>query len=136
MNSNPSTLGGRERRISEFKASLVYRVSSRTARGTQKNPVSKKKNYSPGRPHPQDLRSSPYRQPKRLHSPKTRKSNRNQGMKHPLNKDKIRYHHLELQSSQIQMAKLQCKNRINYCQDTVFTTASPHASACLEYSNI
>jgi hypothetical protein len=31
---NPSTLGGRGRRISKFKASLVYRVSSRTARAT------------------------------------------------------------------------------------------------------
>jgi hypothetical protein len=28
--------------ISEFKASLVYRVSSRTARATQRNPVSEK----------------------------------------------------------------------------------------------
>jgi hypothetical protein len=28
---NPSTLGGRGRGISEFKAGLVYRVSSRTA---------------------------------------------------------------------------------------------------------
>jgi hypothetical protein len=28
------------RQISEFKASLVYRVSSRTASATQKNPVS------------------------------------------------------------------------------------------------
>jgi hypothetical protein len=36
-------LGGRSRQISEFKASLVYRVSSRTARATQRNPVSKKK---------------------------------------------------------------------------------------------
>jgi len=35
-------LGGRDRWISEFKASLVYRVSSRTARATQRNPVSKK----------------------------------------------------------------------------------------------
>jgi ABC-type nickel/cobalt efflux system permease component RcnA len=35
-------LGGRGRRISEFEASLVYRVSSRTARATQRNPVSKK----------------------------------------------------------------------------------------------
>jgi hypothetical protein len=34
-------LGGRRRWISEFKASLVYRVSSRTARATQRNPVSK-----------------------------------------------------------------------------------------------
>jgi hypothetical protein len=37
-------MGGRGRRISEFKASLVYRVSSRTARATQRNPVSKTKN--------------------------------------------------------------------------------------------
>jgi hypothetical protein len=34
-------LGGRDRQISEFKASLVYRVNSRTARATQRNPVSK-----------------------------------------------------------------------------------------------
>jgi hypothetical protein len=36
-------LGGRDRWISEFKASLVYRVSSRTAKATQRNPVSKTK---------------------------------------------------------------------------------------------
>ena len=35
-------MGGSGRRISEFEASLVYRVSSRTARATQSNPVSKK----------------------------------------------------------------------------------------------
>jgi hypothetical protein len=35
-------LGGRDKGISEFEASLVYRVSSRTARATQRNPVSKK----------------------------------------------------------------------------------------------
>jgi hypothetical protein len=35
-------LGGRGRWISEFEASLIYRVSSRTARATQRNPVSKK----------------------------------------------------------------------------------------------
>jgi hypothetical protein len=34
-------LGGRGRQISEFQASLVYKVSSRTARATQRNPVSK-----------------------------------------------------------------------------------------------
>jgi hypothetical protein len=34
-------LGGRGRGISEFEASLVYRVSSRTARAIQRNPVSK-----------------------------------------------------------------------------------------------
>jgi hypothetical protein len=37
-------LGGRGRRISEFEASLVYEVSSRTAKATQRNPVSKNKN--------------------------------------------------------------------------------------------
>jgi hypothetical protein len=36
-------LGGRVRRISEFEASLVYKMSSRTARATQRNPVWKKK---------------------------------------------------------------------------------------------
>jgi hypothetical protein len=36
-------LGGRGRWISEFEASLVYRVCSRTARATQGNPVSKNK---------------------------------------------------------------------------------------------
>jgi hypothetical protein len=30
--------------MSEFEASLVYRVSSRTGRATQRNPVSKNKN--------------------------------------------------------------------------------------------
>jgi hypothetical protein len=34
-------LGGRGRQISEFKASLVYRVSSRTARAIQRNLDSK-----------------------------------------------------------------------------------------------
>jgi hypothetical protein len=32
---------GRGRWISEFKASLVYKVSSRTAKAVQRNPVSK-----------------------------------------------------------------------------------------------
>jgi hypothetical protein len=36
-------LGGRGSLISKFEASLVYRVSSRTARATQRNPVSKNK---------------------------------------------------------------------------------------------
>jgi hypothetical protein len=34
--------GGRGRRISEFEDSLVYKVSSRTARAIQRNPVLKK----------------------------------------------------------------------------------------------
>jgi hypothetical protein len=36
-------LAGRGRWSSEFKASLVYRVSSRTARAIQRNPISKSK---------------------------------------------------------------------------------------------
>jgi hypothetical protein len=36
-------LGGRGRQISEFKASLAYKVSSRTAKATQRNPVLKTK---------------------------------------------------------------------------------------------
>jgi hypothetical protein len=35
-------LGGRGRLISEFEASLVYKMSSRTAGAIQRNPVSKK----------------------------------------------------------------------------------------------
>jgi hypothetical protein len=35
---------GRGRQISEFKATLVYRPSSRTARATQRNPVLKNQN--------------------------------------------------------------------------------------------
>jgi hypothetical protein len=35
-------LGGRGRWISEFEACLVYKVSSRTARAIQRNPVLKK----------------------------------------------------------------------------------------------
>jgi hypothetical protein len=35
-------LGGRGRQISEFEVSLVYKVSSRTARVIQRNPVLKK----------------------------------------------------------------------------------------------
>lgn len=39
---NTSNLRSRGTKISEFEASLVYRVNSRTSRNTQKNPVSKK----------------------------------------------------------------------------------------------
>jgi hypothetical protein len=41
---SPSTRGSRGRWISEMEASLVYKVSSRIARATQRNPVSKAKN--------------------------------------------------------------------------------------------
>jgi hypothetical protein len=44
-------LGGRGRQISEFKASLVYRVSSRTARTTKRNPVLKKQTKNQTKPN-------------------------------------------------------------------------------------
>jgi hypothetical protein len=37
-------LGRQRRQISEFETRLVYKVSSRTARATYRNPVSKKIN--------------------------------------------------------------------------------------------
>jgi nicotinic acid phosphoribosyltransferase len=42
-------LGGRGSRISEFEASLVYKVSSRTARATQRYPVSKNQKKKKGK---------------------------------------------------------------------------------------
>jgi hypothetical protein len=62
-------LGGRGRRISEFKASLVYRVSSRTARATQRNPVLKK--------------NKPNKQ-KQKNKPKTKTNQTNQTIKTPI----------------------------------------------------
>jgi hypothetical protein len=45
-------LGGRGRRISEFEASLVYRMSSGTARDTQRKPVSEKRERERERENP------------------------------------------------------------------------------------
>jgi hypothetical protein len=42
-------LGGSGRLISEFEASLVYKVSSRTARAAQRNPVSEKPKPTKGK---------------------------------------------------------------------------------------
>lgn len=50
---------------------------------------------------------------------RTRESNRDQGTKHPPNKDKTRYQDLELQSSQNQMSKCQHKNTVNIGQDNM-----------------
>jgi hypothetical protein len=44
-----SAFGSRGRQISELEASLVYRVSSRTAKAAQRNPVSKKKKKNPNK---------------------------------------------------------------------------------------
>jgi hypothetical protein len=52
-------LGGRGRWISEFKVSLVYKVSSRTARAIQRNPVSKGKKKKKGKRRNAFQESSP-----------------------------------------------------------------------------
>jgi hypothetical protein len=41
---NSNTWGSRERQILEFEANMVYRVSSRTARTIERDPVSKTQN--------------------------------------------------------------------------------------------
>jgi hypothetical protein len=56
-------LGGRGRPISEFKASLVYKVSSRTARATQRNPVLKKTKKTTKKPTKQTNKQNPKNTP-------------------------------------------------------------------------
>jgi hypothetical protein len=56
-------LGGRGRRISEFKASLVYKVSSRKPRAIQRNPVSRQTNK----------KNKQKNKPKKPHKNKTKK---------------------------------------------------------------
>jgi hypothetical protein len=51
--------GGRGRQICELEASLTYRVSSRTARATQRNPVLKKQNLLKIRAWAQHSRARP-----------------------------------------------------------------------------
>jgi hypothetical protein len=58
-------LGGRGRRISEFEAILVYRVSSRTARATQRNPDSKNNNNN----NKKQTNKKPPQKPKKTKSP-------------------------------------------------------------------
>jgi hypothetical protein len=53
------SLGGRGRRISEFEASLVYKVSSRTARAIQKNPVSKNQKKKQNKTKKQKNKNNP-----------------------------------------------------------------------------
>ena len=43
LGSGGQHLGGRGKQISEFEASLVYRVSSRTARATQRKVMNQEK---------------------------------------------------------------------------------------------
>jgi hypothetical protein len=50
MEKKPTARG---RQISEFQDSLVYRVSSRTARAIQRNPLSKQTNKQTNKRNPQ-----------------------------------------------------------------------------------
>jgi hypothetical protein len=52
-------LGGRGRWVSEFEASLVYRVSFRTAMAIQRNPVSKKRKNKTKQNKPVACRTEP-----------------------------------------------------------------------------
>jgi hypothetical protein len=58
-------LGGRGRQISEFEASLVYRVSSRTARAKQRKPVSK----NPPNNNNNNKNTPPKKKPTQNHAP-------------------------------------------------------------------
>jgi ATPase subunit of ABC transporter with duplicated ATPase domains len=64
-------LGGRGRQISEIKASLVYKVSSRSVRVTQRNLVSKKQNKTKNHPTKQTRKKT--KQKKRKKKEKKRK---------------------------------------------------------------
>jgi hypothetical protein len=56
-------LGGRGRWISEFKANLVYRVSSRTARTAQRNPVSKQNKTKQNKTKQKKQKKMPLKEP-------------------------------------------------------------------------
>jgi hypothetical protein len=65
-------LGGRGRRISEFEASLVYKVSSRTARATQRNPVTKQNKTKQNKTTKQNNKTKQNKTKKILHHGKSR----------------------------------------------------------------
>jgi hypothetical protein len=60
-------LGGRGRQISEFEATLVYRVSSRTSRAIQRNPVSKNQKQSKAKQNKTNKQKPPTKQNKKTH---------------------------------------------------------------------
>jgi hypothetical protein len=73
-------LGGRGRLISEFKASLFYKVSSRTARAIQRNPVSKNKNKTT-KPKSKTKQNKTKKQKKKQNKIQTRIENKKQNPK-------------------------------------------------------
>jgi hypothetical protein len=88
-------LGGRGRWISEFEASLVYRVSSRTARATQRNPVSEKQKKT---------NKQKQTKTKNKQKPKTKQQNKTK----PQLPSKKRINHMEIECiSQLSGCKLE-----------------------------
>jgi hypothetical protein len=71
----PALGGGRGRQISEFEASLVYKVSSRTARALQRNPVSKNKTnkHPPPKKKPKKRREKKRKEEKRKEKKRKKK---------------------------------------------------------------
>jgi hypothetical protein len=63
-------LGGRGRQISEFEASVVYKVSSRTAKSIQRNPVLKNKKTNKTKQNKQ-------KNPKNTHKKRNQNNNNN-----------------------------------------------------------
>jgi hypothetical protein len=55
--------GGRDRWISEFEASMVYRVRSRIAKAIQRNPVSKNQNQTQTKPNQTKTKQKTPKQP-------------------------------------------------------------------------
>jgi hypothetical protein len=66
-------LGGRGRQISELEASLVYRVSSRIARATQRNPVLKTNKQNNNNKNPQPRHPPPKKKEKEKEKEKEKK---------------------------------------------------------------
>jgi hypothetical protein len=58
---NPSTREAEAGGFLKFEASLVYRVSSRTARAMQRNPVSKKTNKQQKKKNPKQQQKIHYK---------------------------------------------------------------------------
>jgi hypothetical protein len=69
-------LGGRGRQISEFEASLVYKVRSRTARAIQRNPALK--NHPPQKKKPKNQKNKKNKKTKQNNNNNNNKKTTNQ----------------------------------------------------------
>jgi hypothetical protein len=109
-------LGGRGRQISEFGASLVYRVSSKTARATQRNPVSgekeRKKERKEGRKEGRKEERKKERKKEREKERKRERKKKEKEKKLGFNSLKMLEQVRELTGSTEQVEKRRCKWRI------------------------